>query len=208
MKSWKAESGGVVVNDVSWTGAAHDIEILYNDSLNAAVIDRRRTHDLENSRYRFGRDDAARVGQELAAAAATRYDDVPSLIRFHEALLVLRAFPPSPAVLRRSRTASLVHSGKRVERLRKSGADMDEFDPLEVSGIAGTTMQDALGFDLARWLVKRLPGKVEIAWDDFDDERAMGAVWPRLMPLLEEDTLAEANIPWRKVAGVGARQQQ
>jgi hypothetical protein len=87
---------------------------------------------------------------------------------------------------------------QRVERLRKAGADMDDFDPLEVSGVAGTTMQDTLGFDLARWLVKRLPGKVEIAWDDFDDERATGAVWPCLMPLLEEDTLAEANIPWRK----------
>jgi hypothetical protein len=59
-------------------------------------------------------------------------------------------------------------------------------------------MQDVLGFDLARWLVRRMPGKVEIAWEDFDDERAMGSVWPRLMPLLEEDSLVEANIPWRK----------
>jgi hypothetical protein len=153
--------------------------------------------ELENSRYRFGGGEAVRVARALAKAASGEYDDVPSLIRFHEALLVLRAFPPSPAVLRRSQQ-SLRTFWRRVERLRKSGADMDDFDRLEVSGIAGTTMQDALGFDLAGWLVKRMPGKVEIAWDDFDDERAMGAVWPRLMPLLEEDTLAEANIPWRK----------
>ena len=78
------------------------------------------------------------------------------------------------------------------------GADMDDFDPLEVSGIAGTVMQDALGFDLARWLVARLPAKVEIAWDDFDDERAMGAVWPRFIPLLNEDATVEADIPWRE----------
>jgi alpha-glucosidase len=29
-KSWKAGSGSVVVNDVPWTGAPHDIEIQYN----------------------------------------------------------------------------------------------------------------------------------------------------------------------------------
>ncbi len=87
---------------------------------------------------------------------------------------------------------------RRVERLRKSGADMDDFDPLEVSGIAATTMQDALGLDLARWLLRRMPGKVEIAWDDWDEERALGAILPRFIPLLEEDALAEANIPWRK----------
>jgi len=154
-------------------------------------------NDLERLRYCFARVDAARVAKALARAGAASYDDVPSLIRFHEALLVLRAFPSNAAVLRRAERY-LSTFWQRVERLRKAGADMDDFDPLEVSGIAGTTMQDALGFDLARWLVKRLPGKVEIAWDDFDDERALGAVWPRLMPLLEEDTLAEANIPWRK----------
>ena len=154
-------------------------------------------NELERLRYCFARGDAARVAKALARAGAARYDDVSSLIRFHEVLLVLRAFPPNPAVLRRTEQY-LSTFWQRVERLRKAGADMDDFDPLEVSGIAGTTMQDALGFDLARWLVKCLPGKVEIAWDDFDDERAMGAVWPRLMPLLEEDTLAEANIPWRK----------
>src|SRR5246127_5055850 len=153
--------------------------------------------ELENLRYRFNRGDAAGVSKALRRAGVERYDEIPSLIRFHEALLVLRAFPPNATVLRRAEQY-LNTFCRRVERLRQAGADMDDFDPLEVSGIAGTTMQDALGFDLARWLVKRLPGKVEIAWDDFDDERAMGAVWPRLMPLLEEDTLAEASIPWRK----------
>jgi hypothetical protein len=152
--------------------------------------------ELENCRYRFGRE-AVRTGNLLAQAGAAHFDDIPSLIRFHEVLLVLRAFPPSPAILRRSERL-LNTFWKRVERSRKSSADMEDFDPLEVSGIAGTVMQDTLGFDLARWLVQRMPGKVEIAWDDFDDERAMGAVLPRFIPLLEEDAMAEANIPWRQ----------
>lgn len=153
--------------------------------------------ELENCRYQFDRGNAAHVLKLLAQAAGAHFDDIPSLIRFHEILLVLRSFPANAAILRRSEQL-LSTFWKRVERLRKSGADMDDFDPLEVSGIAGTVMQDALGFDLAQWLVKRMPGKVEIAWDDFDDERAMGALWPRFMPLLNEDAMTEANIPWRK----------
>ena len=153
--------------------------------------------ELEQCRYRFGRAEVVRLARALAQAAKLHFNDVPSLIRFHEVLLVLRAFPPNAQVLRECER--LLNSfWKRVERLRVAGADMDDFDPLEVSGIAGTTMQDALGFDLMRWLVQSMPGKVEIAWDDYDEERAMGAVWPRVIPLLAEDADVEATIPWRK----------
>jgi hypothetical protein len=153
--------------------------------------------ELEKSRYRFGRAEAVRTLKLLRQAPTARFDDVASLIRFHEVLLVFRAFPPSATVLRASEQL-LNTFWKRIERLRAKGADMDDFDPLEVSGIAGTVMQDALGFDLARWLVRRMPGKVEIAWADFEDERAMGAVWPRFLPLLNEDATVEADIAWRK----------
>jgi len=152
---------------------------------------------LESCRYRFGRAEAARVSKLLKWAQSTSFRDVPSLIRFHEVLMVLRAFPPSVWVMRQCERL-LNRFWRRVQQLRESGADMDEFDPLEVSGIAGTTMQDTLGFDLMRWLVGRMPGKLDIAWDDYDDERAMGAGWPRVLPLLEEDSLVEATIPWRK----------
>jgi hypothetical protein len=164
--------------------------------------------ELEQCRYRFGHAEAARVSKVLKRAQAANFHDVPSLIRFHEVMMVLRAFPPSVQVLRQCER--LLNSfWRRVERLRTAGADMEEFDPLEVSGIAGTTMQDALGFDLLRWLIRRMPGKVEIAWDDYDDERAMGAGWPRVIPLLEEDSLVEATIPWRKWldAAQGSRSQ-
>ena len=153
--------------------------------------------ELENCRYSFGRAEAARVSKLLTQANAATFKDVPSLIRFHEVLMVLRAFPPRARILRQAESL-LKRFYKRVADLQEAGADMDAFDPIEVSGIAGTTMQDALGFDLTRWVVRRLPGQVEIAWDDYDDERAMGAGWPRVILLLEEDSLVEANIPWRK----------
>jgi hypothetical protein len=63
-------------------------------------------------------------------------------------------------------------------------------------------MQDAVSFDVARWLARRIPRNVEIAWDDYwndyPGERARGNTWPRFIPLLEEDADVEANIPWQR----------
>ena len=138
-----------------------------------------------------------RVLKLLNSLDTARFPDPSSLIRFHEALMFLRAFPHSPRVLRK--TESLLNNfWKRVDALRKSGADMDAFDPIEVSGIAGTQMEDTLSFDLANWLTRRLPGKVEIAWDHYDPGRELGTTGPRFMPLLEDDAYVEADTPWRR----------
>jgi hypothetical protein len=79
---------------------------------------------------------------------------------------------------------------------------MSVFDDFDTSGIAGTVMQDTLSFDVAQWLTRRIPRNIEIAWDDYwedyEAERARGTVWPRFIPLLEEDADVEANIPWRR----------
>lgn len=152
-------------------------------------------HQLEEYRNRFGRGEAARVAELLSRLGKRRFSDTTSLIRFHEALLFVRAFPHGPEVLRRSERL-LRDSWKRAEQLEKAGADMDDLDPLEVSGIAGTVMQDTLSFDVMLWLVERVPD-VEMVWDDYSEERAMASVLPRLMPLLEEDGDIEPDIPWQ-----------
>jgi len=152
---------------------------------------------LEEYRYRFGRGEGARVVSLLAALNKQRFPDAKSLIRFHETLMFLRAFPQSPSVLRRAE--SLLNTfWKGVEALRRSGADMSRFEPLEVSGIAGTQMADTLSFDVARWLVGQLPDAVGIDWEEWDEGRAMGAVLPRFLPLLEDDAFVEADTPWRR----------
>ncbi len=156
----------------------------------------RRLSDLEASRYKFGSNEAANVLRLLRRLDHTQLRDARSLIRFHEALLFLRAFPHSRAVVRK--TESLLNSfHQKVEALRQSGADMSDFDPLEVSGIAGTMMEDTLSFDVARWLIHHLPGQVEIAWDHYDPGRELGTTGPHFMPLLEDDAYVEADTPYR-----------
>jgi len=155
--------------------------------------------ELEASRYRFGDREAAPVVKLLNRLDAAPFSDPASLIRFHEALLFLRAFPQGAAVVR---TTERILNGfhKKMGGLRQAGANMDDFDTFEVSGIAGTEMEDTLSFDVASWLIStnRLPGKVEIAWENYDPGRELGTTGPRFLPLLEDDSYVEADTPWRR----------
>jgi hypothetical protein len=157
----------------------------------------RKLAELDAARYRFNPGDGQRIEELLRGLDKARFPDAGLLIRFHETLLFLRAFPQSAAVLRATERI-LNHFQEKVAALRKSGADMESFDPLEVSGIAGTQMEDTPSFDVARWLVRRMPGQVEIAWDNYEPGRELGTTGPRFMPLLEDDSFVEADTPFRR----------
>jgi hypothetical protein len=161
--------------------------------------------ELEAARYRFNRGDGRQVEKLLRALDNARFPDAPSLIRFHEALMFVRAFPQNPAVLRATERI-LNNFHEKVAALRESGVDMDAFDPLEVSGIAGTQMEDTLSFDVARWLMHRMPGEVEIAWDNYEPGRELGTTGPRFMPLLEDDAFVEADTPFRRWLETASRE--
>src|SRR6266403_2171484 len=164
----------------------------------ANAVDRQLTQ-LEACRFRFGPGEAAHVVKLLSRLDAVRFPDSSSVIRFHEALLFLRAFPQGPAVVRvAERILNNFH--KKVEALREGGADMDAFDTFEVSGIAGTQMEDTLSFDVASWLIhtSRIHAKVELAWENYEPGRELGTTGPRFIPFLEDDAYVEADTPWRR----------
>jgi hypothetical protein len=158
---------------------------------------------LEEHRHRFGRGAATGVMRLLSVLGKRGFPDGESLIRFHESLLFLRAFPQSAEMLRvAEKLLDSFHA--RVEKLHAAGADMEEFDPLEVSGIAATSMQDTLSFDVVRWLVKRVDN-LEIVWDEPAAERALASVWAKFLPLIEEDGYVEADIPWQRWLDAGKK---
>ncbi|SPF49942.1 conserved hypothetical protein [Candidatus Sulfotelmatobacter kueseliae] len=155
---------------------------------------------LETAKGQFGRGAAAETKALLGQISAQDFKDAHALLRFHEALLFLRAFPQARSLVPHiERLLNTFH--QRIGKIRDLGRDMSVFDDFDTSGIAGTTMQDTLNFTAARWLADRIPRNVEIAgddyWNDYDAERAMGQTWPRFIPLLREDSDVEANIPWR-----------
>jgi hypothetical protein len=156
---------------------------------------------LEAAKNRFHSGYAPHIAQLLAQLAKLPLNDPHHVIRFHECLLFLRAFPhAAPQIPQVENLLNTFH--QRIEKLRAANADMSLFDDFDTSGIAGTTMQDVLSFDVAYWLAHRIPRNIEIAWNDYGDdyqsERARGSIWPRFIPLLEEDTDVEANIPWSR----------
>jgi hypothetical protein len=152
---------------------------------------------IELQKTRFSPGEQSRIHRLLSALDRARARNPIPLIRLHEALLFLRAFPHGAQVLAQVEKM-LKGISARIEELQLSGTDMSDFDTFESSGIAGTTMQDTLSFDVTRWLVRRLPGQVEIAWDDYEEKRSLGTVLPSFIPLLDDDCNVEADTPWSR----------
>jgi len=125
------------------------------------------------------------------------FRDPESLIRFHELLLFVRAYPHNAAVMRAAE-AQLRTFPDRIARLRRRDVDLSPLEHPQVSGIAGMAVTDTFSFYIVRWLAQRYPSQVEIYWDWFEDENRLAQTWPRFMPLLEEDALVEANVPYQK----------
>ena len=138
----------------------------------------------------------ARLRSLLSGLARRRFDDAPSLIRFHEALLFLRAYPQSPSLLRQTERL-LAAFKRRVDRLRDS-EDFYEFAEPRVSGIAGTYFSAIFGYDITRWLAARYPSRVEIEWEGYESAAQLAAVLPRFLPLMEENAYVEYSLPYQE----------
>ncbi|MGO9516329.1 MAG: hypothetical protein ACLPND_04730, partial [Candidatus Korobacteraceae bacterium] len=93
---------------------------------------------------------------------------------------------------------------KQVARLRDSGADMELFEPEQVSGIAGTVISDAFTYELARWLVESYPEQLSVAWDIDEQDRQLAVSLPWFLPLLADDSLVEADTPYLDWLGCAA----
>ncbi len=151
--------------------------------------------ELEELKRRFGTSDE-KILRVLTKLSKSDFDDAESLVHFHETLLFLRAYPPSARVL--NQVEKILKSfGQRVSQLRESGADLAPLDEVEVSGIAGTSVTSNFSHQIVRWLVAKYPNQVSIDWDWFEEDDRFGATMPRFLPLLEEDAMVEAHVPYR-----------
>ncbi len=156
---------------------------------------------LEEARHR--RPGAQNAERLLRAARRLRLPDPSGVIRLHEATLFLRAYPHSADVLRLAEEL-LASFEKRVAALAAAGEDLTPFDEPEVAGIAGTEVGTDFSFEVARWLALRYPRRVRIDWDAGEESDRMRATWPAFLPLLEEEALADANVPYLDWLGAAA----
>lgn len=149
---------------------------------------------LDASKRGFGTNEQAGLPRLLRQLGRARFPDAASLIRFHEALLFYRAYPPNPEVVRLT-DELLCSMPKRIAQLRRAGVDLAAFEEPDVSGIAGTALSALFTYDIARWLAVHYPNAVEIDWNGYD-AALLGPLLRRLHPFADEDLLVEANIPY------------
>jgi len=149
---------------------------------------------LEAAKRAFGTPEQAVLTKLLRRLGRARFVDAASLIRFHEALLFFRAYPPNAEVLRLA-DELLQSIPKKIVQLRRAGADLTPFEEPDVSGIAGTAFSAGFTYEITRWLAEHHPRAVEIDWDRYDGA-LLGPLLRRLHPFADEDLLVEANIPY------------
>src|SRR5271165_4564566 len=154
-----------------------------------------RLSKLEASKHSYGRGCAALVENLLVSLKGARFDDADSLIRFHDALLFLRAFPQSRKVVHLTE-GLLAGIGQRVAKLRESGAYMELFHVEQFSGISSMVINDSFTYEVARWLQMRHPKELSVDWDLDEQGRQMAVSLPRFLPLLADDSLVEADTPY------------
>jgi len=126
-----------------------------------------------------------------------RFRDAESLIRFHENLLFLCAYPQSAPLLRAAERILKTFSG-RVEELRASGAETYQLEYGEVSGIAGTGLSAVFGYDIMRWLARAHPRSVRLTWEGYEEGAPLVSVLSRFLPLFEEDAYVDAKVPFHE----------
>jgi hypothetical protein len=157
---------------------------------------------LEAAKHWREPESGARAEKFLKSLNLKSLRDCDSLIRAHDALLFLRAFPQNRGVVRECERL-LAGTATEVARLRSSGAEMDEFDDERVSGMAGTVLRDTFTYEVASWLAARHADRFRAVWDIDEQARPMAAALPRFLPVLDDDSLVEADTPfliWMKNA--------
>ncbi|HKO43049.1 MAG TPA: hypothetical protein VJU84_07160 [Pyrinomonadaceae bacterium] len=152
---------------------------------------------LDEAKRQFAPRAANQTVQLLRRLAKLTIDDPQTLIRFHEILLFITAYPQSAAA-REQAQSILNRFGELITSLRDAEVDLSPLETPEVSGIAGTVVSDTFTYPIVSWLVREQPRRVELDWEWFQDENRLAETWPRFMPLLEEDASVEANVPYQR----------
>ncbi len=151
---------------------------------------------LEEARRLYGPGCNRRVQELLRQLGSVQLRSTASLLRWHDALLFLRAFPQSAKVVRLA-DELLASTSARVAELMRRDADFSLLDDESVSGIAGSEIVESWEYNIARWLVHKYRDNVSIYWDGELNEPRLANTLPRLIPLLDEDATVEPDVDWR-----------
>jgi len=137
---------------------------------------------LERLLMTFGADAGARKRELLDRLDGTRLPDAATIVRLHECLLFLVAYPDDAATRRRADELLRRFARRRdLHHRRKELAD---------TGITGTPIRYSFYWAMARWVVRKWPGRLRLDWPLFEP-RGVDRL-ERLLPLLTTHSEAPA----------------
>ncbi len=154
----------------------------------------RALRELERLRDRFGADAARAKLECMRVLGRARLARAAEILRLHEALTFVLAYPDGPGVRRAAARALAGFAGRR-----DLGAHRDA---LADSGIAGTDIWFRFFEPTARWLAERWPAHLEIDWENFDHADRLATFLPVLAHPAEQPALDELD--WSGRAWLGA----
>ena len=144
--------------------------------------------DLKNT---YEGDAAARKLAALAALDGQQLRSAAAVLRFHEFLCVLRAYPDDQAVLDRA---------ERMLARFERRADFRRFrTALAGTGIAGTAIHYVFFWFTAQWLARRWPDRLTIDWKAFDKKsrEELEGLLPLILPYAETPTIDGVDLSLR-----------
>lgn len=153
--------------------------------------------ELERILSQFGTGHADRKYELLRRLEDAELPNAKAILRLHEALCFLRAYPDDAALLTKV-VAMLDHFDLRTDLVRHHKALAD-------SGLAGTSIHYSFYHNTAQWLSQRFPGAMDVDWQTFDRDELLGQRLPLLAEWGETPALDELDLPiaaWvRRLAG-------
>jgi hypothetical protein len=141
--------------------------------------------DLERTRALYGLGVAGRKRELLAALARTRLARAADVLRLHEALCFLRAYPDDRALL--SQVERMLEGfERRPDLVRHARA-------LANSGVAGTPIQYRFFDPTAHWLEARWPDRLRLVWREFEQAKRVEDLLPLFAAFAESPALDELD---------------
>jgi len=138
---------------------------------------------LEAVHFEFGSGCAAAKLALLRLLERGRLGSSRSLLRLHEQLCFMRAYPDDRAVF--AQVAAMLRAFARRRDFRRHRAALDD------SGVAGTRIRYRFFWPTARRLAKRWPRRLGIDWNAVDEPDKLLAALALLAPPLEAAWLRE-----------------
>lgn len=129
---------------------------------------------LESARLERGTASADRKLEILATLAPLRFGRAADLLRFHETLCFLAAYPDDTRVL--TVVDGLLRAFSKRPDLRRHRARLVD------TGVAGCAIRYRFFWPMARWCAGRWPDRLRVDWRALDDPSALASALPRLVP--------------------------